>query len=94
MNYFSCTGSPLTGPWEPVHCPVLHAVRGKEPIAEDAEEPRIAEEKVLFVLGDPRLLGALGDRLFAPNRMNDQVGTAFRHLTQAQVIVRVGRGLP
>jgi hypothetical protein len=54
--------------------PVIHAARGKEPIAEDTEEPRFAEEKTYFVLGD---------RLFAPSRMNDRVRTALVHLTGA-----------
>jgi hypothetical protein len=45
-------------------------------------------------LGEPQLLGVLGDRLFAPSRMNHRVRTVFVNLTQAlpqtQVIVRVG----
>jgi hypothetical protein len=39
----------------------------ERPIAEGAEEPRIAEECMLL-LGDPRFLGALGERLFLKDR--------------------------
>jgi hypothetical protein len=68
------------------------------PIAEDAEAAEVRRElKIDLFSANLSYLGVLGDRLFASNRMNDRVKTAFGHLTQpphqAQVIVRVGRGL-
>jgi len=44
--------------------PIIQAVRGQELIAEDTEEPRFAEKRSFSVLGEPRLLGVLGDKPF------------------------------
>jgi len=66
-------------------------------IAEDAEEPRFAEKRPFSVLGEPRLLGVLGDKFLAPNCLDDRFKTTFDHLVQAPrerpAIASVGRGL-
>jgi hypothetical protein len=63
--------------------PVIHAIRGEELIAEDAEEPRFAEELMCFVLGKPRLLCVLGDKLFGTNCVYDRTKTAHGNVSRA-----------
>jgi len=81
----------------PTYFPVDSGKPEERLIAEVAEEPRFAEKRSFSVLGEPRLLGNLGDKFLAPNCLDDRFKTAFDHLAQAprekSAIVGAGRGL-